>query len=81
MVWGPGQFNWDIAAVKDTVTGGLSENAHLEFRAEFFNAFNHANFSNPGSGLSDGKPLASYGVISSTTNGPRVVQFALKYEF
>jgi hypothetical protein len=81
VVWGPGQFNWDIAAVKDTVTGGLSENAHLEFRAEFFNAFNHANFSNPGSGLSDGKPLASYGVISSTTNGPRVVQFALKYEF
>ena len=40
-VLGPGQFNWDISIQKHTTVGGLSENADLEFRTDFFNAFNH----------------------------------------
>jgi hypothetical protein len=74
---GPGQFNWDIAIVKDTVVGGVHEGATLQFRSEFFNAFNHAMFSNPGSAVTTG----AFGVISSTTVGPRILQFALKYTF
>jgi hypothetical protein len=74
---GPGQFNWDFALVKDTAVPGPHESATLQFRSEFFNAFNHAMFTNPGSAVSTG----SFGVISSTTVGPRIMQFALKYTF
>jgi hypothetical protein len=78
---GPGQFNWDIAIVKNTKVGGLREDASLEFRAEFFNAFNHSDFVNPGSTLTNGVPNSSFGVISNTSVGPRIMQFALKYLF
>jgi len=75
---GPGQNNSDIAIVKSTRVGGLSENASLDFRTEFFNAFNHAQFGNPGNlvGIT-----GSFGVINSTTVAPRLIQFALKYVF
>jgi hypothetical protein len=74
---GPGQNNFDISIVKTTRVGGLSENASLDFRTEFFNAFNHAQFGNPGN-LVD---TASLGIINSTTVAPRLIQFALKYVF
>jgi hypothetical protein len=74
---GPGQFNWDISVVKKTVVGGLREGAYLEFRTEFFNAFNHPQFANPGTSVTG----ATFGVITSTTVAPRVMQFALRYAF
>lgn len=74
---GPGQFNWDISIVKTTVVGGIREGAYLEFRTEFFNAFNHAQFSNPGASVTG----STFGVISSTTVAPRIMQFALRYAF
>jgi Carboxypeptidase regulatory-like domain/TonB dependent receptor len=74
---GPGQNNFDISIVKTTRVGGLSENASLDFRTEFFNAFNHAQFGNPG----DLVDTASLGIINSTTVAPRLIQFALKYVF
>jgi len=40
----PGYFDWDLSAVKDTK---LSERVTLQFRAEFFDAFNRANFTMP----------------------------------
>jgi len=42
---GPGQFNFDTALLKST---RIREGQTLQFRAEFFNMFNHAQFSNPG---------------------------------
>jgi hypothetical protein len=51
----------------------------LEFRAEFFNAFNHSQFANPSANVASGPQ--SFGVITSETVGPRIVQFALKYSF
>ena len=59
------------------------EGMHLEFRAEFFNAFNMVNFANPYSSILSGYPytLQSTGKITSTSAGPRVIQFALKYSF
>ncbi|MGH9325261.1 MAG: hypothetical protein ACRD2B_01020, partial [Terriglobia bacterium] len=41
---GPGLFNTDLALLKDT---RISERVSLQFRAEFFNAFNSVNFNNP----------------------------------
>ena len=60
--------------------GGSSFRAirvNLEWRSEFFNVLNIANFSNPGGSIT----AASYGVIRNTTGNPRVVQFALKLAF
>jgi hypothetical protein len=74
---GPGQDSWDIALAKRTTVGGLREDASLEFRTEFFNTFNHPNFSNPGTNVNS----ATFGTITSSSVNPRVIQFALKYAF
>src|SRR5258708_6465728 len=64
--------------VKNTRVGGIRENAVLQIRAEFFNAFNHAQFGNPGTAVSS---PATFGVITSDTVNPRLIQFAMKYQF
>ena len=74
---GPAQFNWDAAILKSTIVGGLSESARLDFRTEFFNAFNHPQFANPGLAIGS----ATFGQITSTSVQPRLIQFALKYIF
>jgi hypothetical protein len=43
----PGLTNWDFSLMKDTKLGFLGEQGNLEFRAEFFNLMNHANFGIP----------------------------------
>ncbi len=55
----------------------------LDFRAELFNVFNHAQFYLPGgsSQMQDVNALSSFGVVSATVNNPRVIQFALKLNF
>ncbi len=52
--------------------------AGLDFRAEFFNIFNHAQFGLPGA---DFNSPATFGTIGYTVNNPRVIQFALKVTF
>jgi hypothetical protein len=71
---GPGQNNWDIALLKKF---RFKEALNLEFRTEFFNAFNHPQFNDPD--VSFGGP--TFGQISSTIVNPRVLQFALKFSF
>jgi outer membrane receptor protein involved in Fe transport len=70
---GPGINNWDISFLKDTK---ITESKKVEFRAEFFNAFNHAQFLNPDTGGFSG----TFGQISQT-RGPRLIQFGLKLYF
>ena len=53
------------------------ENMGLNFRAEFFNLFNHAQFGQPISDVSQ----AAFGAVNSTVNNPRLVQFGLKLTF
>jgi hypothetical protein len=77
IILGPGQFNWDMALVKTTKVGGLREDATLQFRTEFFNAFNHPQFNNPAVNFA----LGSFGQITTTSVNPRLIQFALKYAF
>jgi hypothetical protein len=43
----PGLGNWDFSLVKDTKLGMLGEQGNLQFRAEFFNIMNRANFGPP----------------------------------
>jgi len=80
---GPDFVNTDFSLIKRFV---LTERAGLDFRAEFFNIFNHAQFGAPGSDIAESsKPgsMASsqFGVINSTVGNPRVIQFALKLTF
>jgi hypothetical protein len=72
---GPGFWNTDLAILK---VFPIREPTRLEFRAEFFNLFNHPNFANPGSDV--GSPQ-SLGVISSTISSPRILQLALRIRF
>jgi hypothetical protein len=74
---GPGYTNTDISVFK---IFPVREIMRFEFRAEFFNAFNHANFSNPGSFFTGGTG-SGFGFISSTVGDPRIIQFALKFYF
>ena len=70
---GPGINNWDISFLKRTK---ITEAKSLEFRAEMFNAFNHAQFLNPDRNGFSG----TFGEVTQT-RGPRLVQFGLKFYF
>ena len=73
---GPGLTTWDFSLLKDTP---IRETMRMQFRAEFFNILNHANFNTPNavtftpSGVS---PTA--GLITSTSTTSRQIQFAVK---
>ena len=73
---GPGEKSVDLSARK---IFSISERIRLEFRAEFFNAFNHAVFSQPDPFVTDGAGTAA--VITSTVIPQRQIQFALKLQF
>lgn len=77
---GPDQQNADISVVKYFP---ITERTKLEFRSEFFNAFNHASFANPVFPNTNFAVLesGSYGQIVTTSTGPRVIQFAMKLNF
>jgi hypothetical protein len=53
------------------------EGSGLEFRAEFFNTFNHPQFANPDSDFAS----ATFGVITSTAVNAQVGQLGLKFSF
>ncbi|MBV8856613.1 MAG: TonB-dependent receptor [Acidobacteria bacterium] len=72
---GPGQKNVDFSVVKYLP---FTERLRGEFRTEFFNLFNWANFANPNSNIS---VPATFGRITQTSAGPRVIQFAFKLNF
>jgi hypothetical protein len=74
---GPGQVNSDFSVAKRTRVGGIHDEAELLFRAEFYNAMNHAQFSNPGTTYR----TANFGVITQTAVAPRLIQFGFKYLF
>jgi hypothetical protein len=54
----------------------IHERYSVEFRAEFFNVFNHAQFGNPDGNQSD----TSFGQVSSARD-PRIGQVALRLTF
>ena len=62
--------NWDIAIEKNAE---IRETQRLQFRAEFFNAWNHTQFSNPDSTVGD----ANFGQVTQARPA-REIQFGLK---
>ena len=74
-VYGPDFVNTDFSVIKQFALPW--ENMGLNFRAEFFNLFNHAQFGLPVNDVS----APGFGQVNSTVNNPRLVQFALKLTF
>ncbi|MGA2632291.1 MAG: carboxypeptidase regulatory-like domain-containing protein [Terriglobia bacterium] len=73
IVQGPGLGQWDFSAFKNL---RLTESNSLQFRAEFFNVFNRANFRLPNGDISS----PTFGQIQQAL-APRLIQFALKFMF
>ncbi len=78
---GPGINNWDIALLKSTA---INERFNLQFRAEFFNVWNHAQFLTPsgitGFSASGVATAGSFGMVPGT-QPPRIAQLSLKLNF
>ncbi|HXH50840.1 MAG TPA: TonB-dependent receptor [Terriglobia bacterium] len=70
---GPGIINFDLALHKDFK---FTETIGLQYRAEFFNAFNHAQFNNPSGSFTS----SNFGFVTSARD-PRIIQMALKFDF
>lgn len=77
IVLGPGIDNLDMSVMRSFKVPGPSEANTLQFRAEFYNAFNTAQFSNPSTTVTS----SAFGTITSTSVNSRLIQLGLKYLF
>jgi hypothetical protein len=89
--YGPGLQNWNFSTAKLFPLG--TERLHLRFEADFFNLFNHTNFSNPvgsESSVNFGKITSTLGSGTATAvgttagvvgGGPRIIQGSLRLVF
>jgi hypothetical protein len=71
--YGPGINNFDLALHKVV---RFREKVDLEYRAEFFNAFNHAQFMTPSGNVNS----STFGDVTAARD-PRIMQMALKLGF
>ena len=81
---GPGVQNWDLASIKNL---NLGEHLRFQLRGEYFNAFNHTNFSGVDSNFGDQtfdvngvRNGGSYGLVTSA-HEPRRIQIGAKLNF
>ncbi len=72
---GPDFVNSDFSVIKQFALPG--RDMGLNFRAEFFNLFNHTQYGLPVNDVS----ALGFGSVNSTVNNPRLVQFGLKLTF
>ena len=80
---GPGLENFDFSLAKSTPLH-LNEGSHLDFRADFFNLLNRANFKNPLAvvfNASNRQAVGTAGRISATSTPSRELQFSLRLVF
>jgi len=78
---GPDFVNTDFSLIKNFK---LTERMGLNFRAEFFNLFNHAQFGLLGNSLTfmqDINAPSTFAKVDETVHDPRVIQFALRLTF
>jgi hypothetical protein len=78
---GPGLAELDASLLK---TAALSEKTNLEFRAEFFNLLNHANFGTPNEVVFTSAspiPAPNAGLITTTSTSSRQIQFGVKLKW
>jgi outer membrane receptor protein involved in Fe transport len=71
---GPGLNNWDMALQRNFA---IRESVKLQFRGEFYNAWNHAQFSNPNGNVTS----SSFGAIGGTSEAGRVTELVLRLFF
>ncbi len=71
---GPGLWNTDLAIYKDTK---ITERMKVQLRVDAENAFNHAQFSNPDGAFGD----STFGDVTSTVQGPRILQLGARFIF
>ena len=74
-VVGPDFVNTDFSVIKEFALP--RREMGLNFRAEFFNLFNHPQFGSPVNDIS----ASGFGAVNSTVNNPRLIQLALKLSF
>jgi hypothetical protein len=87
LLTGPGTTNLDFSVFKNQSIKRISESFNVQFRAEFFNVMNHANFEVPSIALgrtdifdATGAPQpGTAGVLNATSTPGREIQFALKF--
>jgi len=79
---GPGLSNLDLSLFKNNHIQRFSDNFNIQFRVEFFNVLNHANFSPPVANnnlyTATGVAVTTAGLITTTATSSRQIQFALK---
>ncbi len=73
-LYGPSVVNFDWSLYK---TFRVTEGSSLQFRSEYFNVFNHAQFATPNTTVGN----VNFGRILSTVKSSRQIQFALKFIF
>jgi len=73
-IFGPRRFTFDFNLSKRFK---VTEATNMEFRWEVFNAFNHVNFCTPNTDIFS----ISFGQTTCTITNPRLMQFALKFNF
>jgi len=78
---GPGLFDWDLSVNKDTRLPFLGEAGMVEFKADFFNILNRANFGLPSYGGGGTGVITQGGAIPGTVTDARDIQLALKIMF
>ena len=75
---GPGRQNINLSLLKRWAVG---ERKYVQGRWETFNIFNHPNFLLPNRNYNETSAGYLTGVASSGQGGPRIMQFAVRYEF
>ena len=87
IVISPGLLETDFSVFKNNYIRKISETFNIQFRAEMFNVFNHANFAPPVTPdntdifTAAGDPTGVAGRLTRTTTTAREIQFALKVIF
>jgi hypothetical protein len=70
---GPGTIQWDMSASR---IFQFTERLKLQYKAEFFNFMNHANWNGPSAGLTS----STFGQVTAF-GSPRLIQMSLKFVF
>ena len=70
-----GMDNWDLSVLKSTK---IHDKINAQFRAEFFNLFNHPQFAAPQNSVNDS---VIFGTVIAQMINPRLIQFSLRINF
>ena len=74
--WGPGYTDTDLSLLKNF---HFTESMYLQFRTDFINAFNNVQLSHPN--VNYAPSPSTFGLVNTSMDTPRNIQFALKFFF